>query len=233
MRLRSRLTRTKGTLVVVAGVVSATIVVGVALALVLVQVGAVVSSNEFATTTTTSSTTTTTVPPPTNGLQVALSTGSGIGACGSFSGESLTLSAMSFNLNSTSSQSTGQFLCIRNTGSSGISPVTINVTTVSSGESGCSTDEGTVDPDVEGVPCGTAGEMAGLVQFEFQRTDSDDPDCLNSVAAGNILSSGTLGPGLTCVYRIDLQFAGSPTYDQKLVASTDTAEFSIDVVAAP
>jgi hypothetical protein len=231
MRLRSRLTKTKGTLVVVAGLISATIVVGVALALVLVQVGAIVSSNEFATTTTTSSTTTTTIPPPTNGLQVALSTGPAIGTCGSFSAGPLSLAAIGFDLNSTLSQSTGQFLCIGNTGTSVISPVTIGVSTVSSGESGCSTDEGTVDP--EGVTCGTVGEMASLVQFEFVLTDFDDTDCIGAVTTGNILSSGALGIGLTCVYRIDLQFAGSPTYDQKLAASTDTAEFSIDVTASP
>jgi hypothetical protein len=68
----------------------------------------------------------------------------------------------------------------------------------------------------------------------FLRTDEDNFDCLGAVfGGGNMLSGGQLGIGNTCVYSIDLQFAGSPTDDEKLAASTDTAEFSIDVTASP
>lgn len=231
MGLRSKLHRTRRTTIVATGVVAATMLVAVALAVVLVQITANVSSNEFATTTTTSSTTTTTTPAPSNGLKVSLSSGTDIGACGSFSTGPLTLTAISFDLNSTSSQSTGQFLCVKNTGDSVISPLTIGVNPVSSGEADCSTDEGTVDP--EGVTCGTAGELAGLLQFHFLKSDGDDIDCIGAVSAGNMLSGGPLGIGNTCVYSINLQFAGSPTYDQKLAASTDTAEFSIEVTGSP
>jgi hypothetical protein len=215
---------------VATGVVAATILVGVALAVVLVQITANVSSNEFATTT--SPTTTTTIPAPSNGLEVSLSNGSGIGSCGPFSTGPLALAGISFDLNSTSSQSTGQFLCVKNAGNIVIESLTISPNLVSSGEADCSTDEGTVDP--EGVTCGTAGELAGLLQFVFLRTDADDFDCLGAVfGGGNMLSGGQLGIGNTCVYSISLQFAGSPTDDEKLAASTDTAEFSIDVTASP
>lgn len=225
----SKLRGAKRITVVGVGIAAATVLVGVALALVLVQTTADVASNEFATTTTTSSTTTTTVPAPSNGLQMSLGSGALSSACGPFTVGPLTLSTINFDLNTSSTQSTSQFLCVKNTGSSGITALTVGVNLASSGEAGCSVDEGTVDP--EGASCGTAGELASLLQFLFQKTDGSS-NCVPAISAGNMLT-GPLSPSSTCVYSVSLQFAGAPTYDQKLAASTDTAQFTIDVTASP
>lgn len=215
------------------GIVAAVALVGVALAIVLLQITASVSSNEFIPPTTT--TTTTTIPPASNGLQASLGTGSGVGACGPFGSGPLALDAVNFDLNG-SGEATGQFLCVHNQSGFGpISTITLGLATTSSGEDGCSAAEGTVDP--EGVTCGTAGELASILRFTLQRTDQiGTPNCITTVqvvAGGSTQLTGDMFPDDTCVYSISTGFDGTPTDDQKLAASTDTVGLTFDVSATP
>jgi hypothetical protein len=213
--------------------------VGVALAIVLVQVTANVTSDEFATTTATSSTTTTTTAAPRNGLEVALSTSSSFASCGSFEPGPLAFGGFTFALN-TGAVSPTQFLCVQNGAGSGITGITFAPVITTSGEDGCSADEAAVDPD--GAGCGSSGELTDILGFNLTRTDSNgtgSSSCFNYggalVAPGGSLPllGSPLGPAGICVYRVDLVFSGSPTYEQKLAASTDTAGYTIDVTASP
>jgi hypothetical protein len=227
--------RTKGAVVILSGIVAGVALVGVALAVVLIQVSATVSSNEFLPTTTTTTSTTTTIPPASNGLLASLGSGGTTGACGSFGSGSLALGAVNFDLNG-SGGSTGQFVCVHNQSGFGqITSVDLALATSSSGEDGCSAAEGTVDP--EGITCGSAGELADLLSFTLQKTDqSGTPSCSGSVSVapgGSTQLTGSMFPNDTCVYAISVGFNGSPTDDQKLAASTDIAGFTFDLTATP
>lgn len=240
-RFRPRRIRRVGALFI--GISAAALLVGVALAVVLVQVTANVTSDEFIPTTTSSTTTTTTGP--SNGLQVALAPGGSGGSltnCGSYGTGPLVFSGFSFPLNvGVTAPNNEQHLCIQNTGSSSVSSVGFTAAIAASGEDGCSAAEGTVDPD--GAGCGTAGELAGVLAFTLTRTDSNgagSSSCIDysgtvvTVGATKALVDTTpLSVGGACVYRVGLVFAGSPTDDEKLAASTDTAQFTIDVTANP
>jgi hypothetical protein len=223
------------------GIALAVLVVGVALAIVLVQVTANVTSDEFIPTTTTTTAPTTTTTAPSNGLEVALVTGGGgsFSNCGSFGSGPLTFSGFSFALN-TGTASPTQYLCVKNAGGGGIAAITLSPAIGTSAEEGCSAAEETVDP--EGTACGTAGELAGILQFSLERTDSNgigSTSCFDysgtPVAPGGSIGllGSSLGSGGICMYQVDLVFSGAPTDDQKLAASTDTGSYTIDVTASP
>lgn len=245
MLRRFRLGRTRRVGAAFIGFSAAVLLVGVAFAVVLVQVTANVTSDEFIPPTTTTSSTTTTTTGPSNGLQVALSpAGSGgtLGSCGSYGTGPLVFSGFSFPLNvGSTAPSNEQHLCIQNNGSSAVSTVGFTAAIAASGEDGCSTAEATVDPD--GAGCGTAGELAGVLAFTLTRTDSNGTGASSCIDySGTIVAVGAtkalvdttpLSVGGACVYRVGLVFAGSPTDDEKLAASTDTAQFAIDVTATP
>ena len=239
LRLRRRLGRYGLTVVVVA---LGTLIIGVAFALITVQITGTVASNEFATTTTTVAPTTTTTVPG-DGLQAAISTGGGdTSSCETaFNQGSVSLGAVSFDLNNGNAQSYApqMFLCVRNSlagGENEISTLTVQAIVVSSTEDGCSGDEETTDPD--GPGCGTAGELETVVDVLLLPVNMGDSGCFNSgqiVALGgssmSLLNSPTsaLSFGSVCSWEVKLMMNGSSTYEQKLAASTDSIALTLDV----
>jgi hypothetical protein len=239
--------RTRGlgrSALVLAAIGAATAFIGVALALVLVQLSGTVSSNEFIPPTTSSTTTTSTIPNG-DGLEAAFVQGPFDCQPGIPSG-ALTLGASSFDLNSTSSSQSAQspnVLCARNAGPGQIANLTLTVSAAVTGEAGCSSAEGTVDP--EGADCGQAGELADILQVILDPGPSTDTNCENINAMAVPLGapvdllrisgpdpSGTLAQGNMCVWFVSLGFVDGVTDDQKLAASTDTAQLSFDVVGS-
>lgn len=221
--------------------VVATVVIGLALALVLVQIDGTVSSNEFVPTTTTSTSTTTTIPSG-DGLQAAVATtGGGPSDCSNaFTLGTVALGAISFDLNNVSTQSytPSAYLCVTNVGPGEIGNLTVSAVATSSTETGCSANEETVDP--EGSGCGISGELLGIVTVILEPFQLQDLGCFsNSIAltpgaaADSLLApSGQLSPGFFCSYEVVLQLSGSATHDQKLAASTDDVTFTLDVTGS-
>jgi hypothetical protein len=240
MKLIRRLTGALGA-VTATTVALVVLAVGITFALVVINLTTSVSSNEFATPTTTTTspptTTTTTIPtaPGGEGLRLALGSGPFPGDCGAFSQpQTLDLGPYSFDLNTGSSSS--KFLCVRNnSGFGSIGTLDVDFATASSGEAGCSTAEGLVDP--EGTDCGTVGELVDIIEFVItQRTSLGVCKFSETVApggTGSLLSSGSsLLSGDTCVFQIDIAFTGTPSDTDKAKASTDTAAFTVAVNAA-
>ena len=239
--------RTRGlrrTVMVLLAIGAATAFIGVALALVLVQLSGTVSSNEFIPPTTSSTTTTTTIPNG-DGLEAAFVQAPFECEPGIPNGQ-LTLGASSFDLNSTSSFQSAQspdVLCTRNAGPGQIASLTLTVSAAVTGEAGCSSAEGTVDP--EGADCGQTGELDDILQVILNPGPSTDTNCENingmAVPLGAPVDllrisgadpSGTLAQGNMCVWLVSLAFVDGATDDQKLAASTDTAELSFDVAGS-
>ena len=78
------------------------------------------------------------------------------------------------------------------------------------------------------------------MQFTLTKTaDTGFGDCSANASvalsgsSSSLLSGSALSPGAICVWSITTGFDGSPTDDQKLAASTDTAGFTFDVTASP
>ena len=216
---------------------------GVALALVTVSFNGTVASNEFATTTTAAPTTTTSTLAPGDGLQAAISTtGAGQSPCETaIATESLSLGAISFDLNNPSAQSytTPAFLCVKNSQSgagNGIATLTASVSVDATAEDGCSEDEKTTDPEGP-TDCGTLGELGTVIQVVLVPASLGDPDCfsgtqsltLGGATVSLLRESGELTQGLFCSWEVQLQLSGSATYDQKLAASTDSITLRLDV----
>ena len=217
------------------GVVGVFLAIGVALALVIIPITANVSSNEFAAPTTSSTTTTT--APPTNGLQMSVAPPgpNDCGGPGFFSTGPLLLTDFQFDLNSTGQQLVG-LLCAANTTGSPVNTMNLAFAVVSTGEDGCSAAEGVVDP--EGNSCGTAGELADILEFTFVKFFDTSGTCIGSGTVSTSSPSinlGNLQPGSNeqCIWQIFAAFNGPTTDDQKQAASTDLAAFSLDVTATP
>ena len=241
---RFRIRRLGRTAMVVGAVAAATAVIGAALALVLVQLSGTVSSNEFIPTTTSSTTTTSTIPNG-DGLEAAFVSAPFDCQPGIANG-ALTLGASSFDLNSTASSQQAQspsVLCARNAGPGQIASLTLTVSAAVTGEAGCSSAEGTVDP--EGTDCGQAGELDDILQVILNPGPSTDTNCENINAMAVPLGapvdllrisgadpSGTLAQGNMCVWFVSLGFVDGVTHDQKLAASTDTAELNFEVAGS-
>jgi hypothetical protein len=221
-----------------------TLIIGVAFALITVQITGTVASNELATTTTTVPPTTTTTLPAGDGLEAAVSTsGGGPFPCqNAITAESMTLGSISFDLNVAGGQSYAPqaFLCVTNGqpgGGNEITTLTVGAVLVSSTEDGCSSDEATVDPD--GVTCGSTGELENVVEVVLVPALQEDGGChpgLQTVALGSTVSllnpSGgntALNFGAYCSWEVKLQLTGSATYDDKLRASTDIIALRLDV----
>lgn len=231
---------TKRFALVSSGIVLATILIGMALALVIVQISTTVASNEFIPPTTTSTSTTTTIPQG-DGLQAAISSsGGGPSSCNTaFNGSVVALGSISFDLNIPSAQSYSpqKYLCVTNVGPGTINTLNVTAGTASSGEAGCSVAEGTADP--EGATCGSAGELDTVLEFILTPFNLQDADCIGGqipVALGatqSLLSTGGGGQGLNtgaiCSWEVRLQFVGTPSDQAKLAASTDTGDFTLDV----
>ena len=240
-RTGPRLKRTRRYGLVATGVLGGIFVAGVAVALVLVSISGSVSSNEFAVPTTTTTTTTTTTPIPSgDGLQAAIADFPS-GCNDAFTAGTVALGAYSFDLNTGFASPAEKFLCVRNVGPGDITSLTVTFNTVLSEEAGCSAAEGTVDP--EGATCGTDGELEDILQFalDIQGPSNGGPGSFNcrtpfAVAPGateSLLDANLfIGQGAQCEWRIQLQFAGSPTNDAKLAASTDNAQFTLDVAGS-
>jgi hypothetical protein len=229
---------------VLAAIGAATAFIGVALALVLVQLSGTVSSNEFIPTTTSSTTTTSTIPDG-DGLEAAF-VQTPFDCQPGIPNGALTLGASSFDLNSTASSQPAQspdVLCTRNAGPGQIANLTLTVSAAVTGEAGCSPEEEAVDP--EGTDCGSLGELDDILQVILNPGPSDDTNCQNisqmPVPLGSpvdllrisgIDPSGTLAQGNMCVWFVSLGFVDGVTHDQKLAASTDTAELSFEVAGS-
>lgn len=245
LRFRHRLGRYGLTVVVVA---LGTLIIGVAFALITVQITGTVASNELATTTTTVPPTTTTTLPPGDGLQAAISTnGPGPFPCqDAIDAGSMTLGEISFDLNISAGQSYDPqtFLCVTNSLSgqpNEITTLTVLATTLSSTEDGCSADEATTDPD--GPGCGTAGELETVVDVLLVPANLQDAGChpgTQSVTLGGSPVSlinpaggnSALSFGEICSWEVKLQLNGSATYDAKLGASTDVIALTLDVAGS-
>jgi hypothetical protein len=242
-KIRRRLGRFGLTVV---GVAAGTLIIGVALALVTVSITGTVASNEFAATTTTVPPTTTTTLPPGDGLQAAISTsgGSPASCANAITADSLSLGAISFDLNDPAAQSysTQSFLCVTNALQGGVNEITsltAQATLEGSTEVACSDDEKTTDPDGP-ADCGTAGELGTVVQVVLVPAQLQDVGCFSStqsiVPGGgsvSLLNGGGGGSALSgsafCSWEVKLQLSGSATYDQKLAASTDSIALKLEV----
>jgi hypothetical protein len=221
----------------------ATVVIGVALALFVVQLSGTVSSNEFIPPTTSTTTTTTTLPPG-SGLEAAFVLGPS--DCSPFIPTGVpSFDASTFNLNSVSTSqvpSGHSVLCVRNAGTDDINTLTITATAAVSGEDGCSAAESTVDP--EGATCGSDGELDDIIRIILSAGPGEDGSCtvatetivpLDSpttlLLPGNGDPDGHLGQNRACTWFVSLAFVDGVTNDQKLAASTDTVEFGIDITS--
>ncbi|MGI9609783.1 MAG: hypothetical protein ACR2NL_05765 [Acidimicrobiia bacterium] len=242
-RTRKRLGTFGLTAVVVA---LGTLIVGVALALITIQITGSVASNEFATTTTTVPPTTTTTVPGGDGLRAAISTnGSDRFACqNAINAGSLTLGAESFDLNSSAAQSLSPqtHLCVTNRlegGFNEIRTLTVQAIVDGSTEDACSDDEKTTDPDGP-ADCGSVGELGDVVQVVLVPAFLQDVGCRNSpegvVPGGAPVSllngSGALTFDFVCSWEVKLQLLGSATYDEKLAASTDSIALRLDITGS-
>jgi hypothetical protein len=225
------------------GAIAAVVVVGLValggvLALVIVQLTASVTSNEFTTTTSSTTTTTTTtvpVPPGGEGLRLGLGTGPGFGSCGALTAATeIPLGAFDFDLNT--GVSSTQFLCVTNSAGFGsIGTLQVGAITTATADLACSAAESAVDPD--GASCQPDGELAAIVNFELVRTFNNSSACIGNpltLASGGTvdLIGAALFPGDECVFQIELAFAGTPTDEQKTAASTDSASYTLSVQAS-
>lgn len=217
-----------------AAVVVGTLVFGVALALVLVQITGTVSSNEFIPTTTTSSTTTTTIPQG-DGLEAGIST-SGTGFClQAINAGNLTLGSITFNLNNTSMQSysPSNILCVTNVGPGPIGTLDVAAVPTGSAEVSCSANEETVDP--EGAGCGTDGELVDVIQVVLQPVQLQSgcrPSTILLTPGGSsdtLVGGGSISQGAVCSWEVLLRLSPTATHDEKLAASTDDVFFTLDV----
>ena len=236
-----RSTRTlRRTALTFTGVAVGILVVGIALALVTIQLTGSVSSNEFIPPTTTSTSTTTTIPPG-DGLEAAFVSGNVDCAPGIPSG-ALILGTGSFDLNNTFAQlpPLPNLLCVRNAGPGDIGTLTISVTATTTGEADCSTAEGAVDP--EGASCGSEGELDDVLQVLLDPEISEDGNCsvagqlqvplgspVSLLSSGGGDPTGALQPFNRCTWRVSLILKDTATDDQKLAASTDTAELTFAI----
>ena len=231
------------TALTVVGIAMGMLVFGVALALVTIQLSGSVASNEFLPPTTSSTTTTSTIPQG-DGLQAAFVNGPADCVPGIPTG-ALTLGSGSFDLNNNSAQvpPSPNILCARNAGPGDIASLTVTVTAASTGEDGCSTAEGAVDP--EGVTCGADGELDDILLVRLDPEFSEDPNCslagqiqvpldtpVSLLTPGSGDPLGLLQQGNMCTWRVRLFVPNSATDDQKLAASTDTAQLTFDIAGS-
>jgi hypothetical protein len=190
--------------------------------------------------------TTTTTLPPGDGLQAAISTvGGGPSPCAdAITAGSVSLGAISLDLNNPAGQSYAPqtFLCVTNSLQGGVNEITtltVQATVVSSTEDACSVDERTTDPDGP-TDCGTAGELDTVVNVRLVPFNLQDAGCFDStqsVGLGggpvSLLNGGGGGAALSfgnfCSWEVKLQLSGSATYDEKLAASTDSIALKLDV----
>lgn len=236
MRFGKRLRRTRRAVFSVAGIVGGTIIFGVALAAILVQITGSVSSNEFIPTTTTTSTTTTTVPSG-DGLQAAISS-SPDGCSAALAAASMDLGAISFDLNTGFATPRSHFLCVKNSGPGAITNLTIAAVTTASGEAGCSEAEGEVDP--EGVTCGTDGELEDVLFFVLNQAGPFNGPGSGQCKTGAFvdpgssqsLIDGSVSQGVECEWEVSLNLRPTANHDGKLAASTDTVGFTLEVTGS-
>ena len=231
------------TALTVVGIAMGMLVFGVALALVTIQLSGSVASNEFIPPTTSSTTTTTTIPQG-DGLEAAFVNGPADCIPGIPTG-ALTLGTGAFDLNNTAPQTppSPNLLCARNAGPGAIASLTVTVTATSTGDEACSAAEGTVDPD--GASCLPNGELDDILVVRLDPDFSEDPNCSLAgpieVPLGvptSLLTPGSGDPlGLLqqqnmCTWRVRLALSSTATNDQKLAASTDSAQLAFDIAGS-
>lgn len=203
---------------------------GVALAVVVVTITVNVSSNEYQPVS------------PTEELSVALTPNSDACYDPSYPGYSTSgvdLGSVSFDLNRSGNQAIAGYLCVGNFGPADLGEILISPVATANGEAGCSTSEGSVDPDGSG--CGTSGELHPLLVFGFTTFEPLLPP-LNAEVCTDVevayqgtgdvtpsLFGSSLDSGFVCVFEVYLRLDDLATENGKLAASTDTASYVIDV----